>query len=448
MSLREVKKNDRLMEEATFVARDYMDFNQGGGPVKAIDNAVPYLGVTIQGTRGLWRAFKPGSGSALQSTYKLSQFAGLVVGMYVANQAMNPKTMAALKGNVDTTNNLIIPLGDWSEFQDEYGQTRYQYLKIPLDQGQRFFKVFFEASTDKWLGNEVDVGRVVNALKEQSPADVSSLPPTISGALGYVANKDFWRMEDVWKGTTQPFDYQLPKWYTGKEFGGSEEESIPGKTPKFFEDLGAATGLSPERTRHLVSELVTNGTVWSTLANQGYNYATGDVPDRMRKQHLAQVLTKFPVVKGFYGVTNPYSKHSDKMHKVDQKYTIESFKQNQGMDLVADQYLYDGTKTGADVVKYARSFRDFKVEERLMDRFYWEQAIKTLPEKSFWRRIKGIPSLEAKAEIIADRMRSASEAEKAQLFREMGIIEAAGKVMSSELQDEIIRQLESPNKDN
>jgi hypothetical protein len=45
-------------KEATFAARDYMDFGQGGTIVKALDNAIPYLSAGVQGMRGFWRALK------------------------------------------------------------------------------------------------------------------------------------------------------------------------------------------------------------------------------------------------------------------------------------------------------------------------------------------------------------------------------------------------------
>jgi len=50
-------KNKDITREATFAARDYMDFGQGGGIAKALDNAIPYLNASIQGTRGMFRAF-------------------------------------------------------------------------------------------------------------------------------------------------------------------------------------------------------------------------------------------------------------------------------------------------------------------------------------------------------------------------------------------------------
>jgi hypothetical protein len=209
LTYEEASKDKKITQEATFAARDYMDFGQGGGIAKACDNGIPYLNASIQGTRGLIRAFKD---NPVQSTAKLAQFAAVVSGLYIASHKFNPLTMQALQGDLVTQSNIVLPLGDGFSFQDEKGQTRYIYLKLlPLDPGQKFFKKFFEASTDKWLGNPVDVDGTVNALTQLSPIGVSSLPPTVSGALGYLYNKNFWSSDDIWKNTDQPLGWPASK---------------------------------------------------------------------------------------------------------------------------------------------------------------------------------------------------------------------------------------------
>jgi hypothetical protein len=224
ISFDEAYRNEKIRTEATFAARDYMDFGQGGGVGKALDNGIPYLNASIQGTRGLFRSARD---NPMEFTYKLAQFATVVSGLYIANQAINPDTMKDLKGSIDVQNNLCIPLGDKLGFVDEKGQMRYIYFKIPIDPGQKFFKSLFEAGTDKWLGNEVDTEAIANTFTQISPVGISSLPPTMSGTLGYMVNKDFWKGEDIWKKTEQPSSWQLPKMLTGEQIGGSEEEFIP-----------------------------------------------------------------------------------------------------------------------------------------------------------------------------------------------------------------------------
>ena len=420
-------KNKKITSEATFAARDYMDFGQGGGIAKGVDNAIPYLNATIQGTRGLIRSFKPGSGTALSSTFKLSQFAALTTGVYLTAKAMSPKTMENMKGNIDAENNLIIPLGDDFGFEDEKGQVRYPYIKIPLDPGQRFFKTFFEASADKWLGNEIDVDRVVESLKNQSPVGVTSLPPTVSGALGYVTNKNFWRNEDVWRKTDKPFSYP-----------NSKEEYIPGQTPQAYIDLGQKTGLSPERSKYAVEQLLTGGTEWSYLLGKGYEEAFGDLPKSDKEKHLAEVLAKTPISKRFIGITNPYSKHAQKVDKAGEESVVERFVQNRGLDSLAEGYLYKGNVSREEVVKYMGSFKDLDTFKRLKERFAFQEVTKGLPERAFWMRLQGV-SVEARAKVFVERLKSSSPEQQEQLWKEYAIVSRAGGIVSKSFREEVAK---------
>ena len=410
-------------QEATFIARDYMDFGQGGSIAKVLDNGIPYLNAAIQGTRGLFRAFKD---NPISSTYKLSQFAALTTGLYIAMHKTSPESAKALQGNMAMQNNICIPLGDSFSFVDEEGQTRYPYFKIPLDPGQKFFKTFFEASTDKWLGNEVDVNRVVDSLKEQSPVGVTELPPSVSGILGYVTNKDFWMNEDIWR-SSEPFSYPNSK------------EEYTSRTPQAYVDLGEKTGLSPERTKYMIEELTTGGTVWSYLLGQGYDAAFGDLPKENKEQHLAETLARLPISKRFIGITNPYSKHGQKIDEAQEVAVLKTFVQNRDFDIQVEGYLYGTGVERKDVVKNARQYKNKDVYDRLMDRFKFEEAIKTLPEKSFWRRMKGL-RMEAKAKVFADRLKGSDEVEKKQLWKEYGIVSRAKGIISPEFRSEVRKQ--------
>ena len=425
LAIRErVLRKGKDSQEATFAARDYMDFGQGGGVAKALDNAFPYLNAAIQGTRGLFRAFK---GNPISSTYKLSQFAAVTTGLYVAMFKMHPKSAESLRGNIDMQNNICIPLGDDFGFEDEQGQMRYPYVKIPLDPGQKFFKTFFEASADKWLGNEVDIDRVVDSLKEQSPVGVTELPPTISATLGYVTNKDFWLNEDIWRQTDKPFGW--PE---------SREEFIPGRTPQAYIDLGAKTGLSPERTRYAVEELVTSGTVWSYMLGQGYEAAFGDMPKSKKEQHLAMSLSKIPVVRRFYGLTNPYSQYAQPIDRAKEKSDIDRWVQNRELDVRVDGYLFDKTVKRKEVIDYIKGFKDKDIYDRLKERFEFQEKIKDLPNRSFWLRLRSLTT-KTRAKIYVDRLNKADEEERKQLKKELATVIRAGGVVSKGFREEVMK---------
>lgn len=425
ISVDQARRDKAITQEATFAARDYMDFGQGGSITKAVDNGVPYLNAAVQGSRGLLRSFK--DGTAAESTAKLAQLAMVTTGVYLATAYNAPETFKQLKGSEDAKNNLIIPLGDSFGFLDEKGQMRYPYFKIPLDPGQKFFKTFFEGMTDKWLGNEVDVDRITEALKDQAPIDMSQLPPTMSAVFGYMYNKDFWRNEQIFKGSKEAFPW--PR----------SAEEFDEKTPEMYKAFGSATGMSPERTRYAVEQLLTKNSMWKALGGKAYDEVFSDLPKSQKEQHLARILANMPVVKRFIGVTNPYSKYASKIEEAEQKAVIDKFVQTRDFDILVERHLYDETATIDEVFNEASKY-DLDTYERLIDRFRWETVIKGMPEQSFWKRLKGIAP-EARAEIFVHRLNKSNEQEKEQLWREFSQIAAAGGVITEKFVEEVSKRM-------
>ena len=418
-------KQKKPAREATFAARDYMDFGQGGDITKSLDNAIPYLGAGIQGTRGLFRSFKD---NKVKSAYKLAQFGSVVTGLYMAAQNMAPKTIGDLKGDVNMQNNVCIPFGDDFGFEDEKGQIRYPFWKLPLDNGQKFFKVLFEAATDKHMGKEIDVDNVVKMLSEYSPVTTQSvLPPTISGVLGYVTNKDFWLNEDIWKGSDKPFSW--PK---------SKNESIPGKTPQVFTDLGQVTGLSPERMNYVASELVTNGTVWSAILNEGYNKAFADLPKETKRRHFLLTLARTPVFRRFIGVTNPYSKHAKDFEVAAEDDALKNAVETIGLDERVDGYLFYGTHSRKEVVDYIKGFKDRATVDKLKERFIFSEKTKNLKDRSFWLRLQGL-SPEARAKLYVKELNSKTGEEREEFMKQVKIVSNAGGVISDEFKLNVMK---------
>jgi len=378
ISFKEANKIKEITKEATFAARDYMDFGQGGGIVKAADNAMPYLSAAVQATRGLWRVAKE---NPITFSYKVAQLGAVTTLLYASMKENAPKTADELQGNVDMQNNFVIPLGDQFGFEDEKGQMRYPYFKIPIDPSQKFFKAFFESAYDKYKGNEVDVERLTNNMAELSPVGVSSMPPSMSAAIGYLYNKDLWLNRDVWTKTDKPFSY--PK---------SKEEYIPGRTSEFFKDVGEVTGLSPERGQHAVEEITTRGTVWSYLMGKGYDALFADLPSGKKEQHLAMVLSQTPVVKRFIGVTNPYSRQAAGVEKDVEDVTLKKWIERRELDRLSDGYLLEGVVKRSEVVDYIYSQDNVNTKDRLKDRFLFDEKITEakLPNRSWWLRLQNL----------------------------------------------------------
>lgn len=417
LTVEEARKNKDIQREASFVARDYMDFGQGGGITKAADNALPYLNAAVQATRGLWRTAKD---NPKEFAYKTAEIGFATTLVYSAMREQCPETAKALQGSIALQNNLCIPVGDNFGFEDEKGQMRYWGFKVPLDPSQRFFKTFFEAAYDKSMGHEVDIDRITNNMLELSPVGVSSMSPTISGAIGYLYNKDLWRNEDVWR-KTKPFDYDLT--VDGKWVGRSEEYDKD--THEFFKDIGKPTRISPKAGQFVAGELFTNNSTWAYLMGKGYEKLFTDVPKEKIEQHWAMTLSRMPIIGRFIFVTNPYSKYAGKIEEEESIYALIRLKENRELDRLTDGYLFEKSHKKEDVVKHIRSFKDIDTRERLRKRFDFQVATRNLPERSFWLRLRSLAP-EVRASRYYDRLQSATPEEHERLMKEKGIVTKAG----------------------
>ncbi|KKK52379.1 hypothetical protein LCGC14_3105510, partial [marine sediment metagenome] len=247
-----------IVRRAVVVARDYMDFGQGGAYIKALDTGLPYTSAAVQGTRGIFRSAKR---DPKTFAVKVAQLGALVTGLYLANNYVNKEAYDSVSSEVKKANFVLTT--PW-KFQDQTNQTRYIYFTIPKDPSQKFLAYFFEYSTKRMLGEEEDIDDLISTLTELSPIkDTSILPPSVQAIVGYMTNKDFYFREDIWKGPrVKP-----------------EEEFIPGQTGPFFIDVGKVTGLSPEKIAYSLGRIFTSGNLYSHLVGWGYKELFDDLPE-------------------------------------------------------------------------------------------------------------------------------------------------------------------------
>ena len=411
ITLEEARKDKAIMEEAAYTARDYMDFSQGGSVVKAIDQFYPYTAAAITGTRTFLRAFKPGNGMSLESSYKLAQFAGFVAANYIAAQAFSPKTMKELEGDQVKQNNFIIPLRDIS-IKDEYGEDRYLYLKLPCAHEMRGPKFMFENIVAKQRGERVDVEGMVKAFGQTSPVTGGSdiLPPTGNALLGYLTNTDLRFMERI---VHEPGPFEFPE---------SGKESIPGRTPQAFTDVGKVTGLSPERLKYATDQMITRDSMWSALFNASYDKALGEDVS-LREMSLAEKMAKTPVIKRFFGLTNPSRKYQSDFKDMSETERLETWSYNTRFDNIVKGAVFNDTHTDKDVMKFLDGVEDPNMYDKLYDRYLFAQASKEVPNRSFWLGLRQFTMPETRARMLYKQYEKSSSVEKKQWDNELAIVE-------------------------
>lgn len=297
--------NGKSPQEATWIARNYLDFAQGGSFAKAADAGVPYLNAAVQGTRGIIRAAHQNPGVF---TYKVAQIGMLSVGLYLWNRKKNPESWDQISDRQKVSNWIIT-----TPFYkiDENGRKRYKYITIAKDQGQRVFASIFEAMIERIKEGKLPRKQVLASIADFLPfVPTQVLPPTMEAIMGYAMNKDFWYREDIWRG---------PKVEPKEEFWG--------KTHPFFVKFGEVTRTSPIRMQYALGNIFTRRNIYTDLGGAGWDIISGAIDD---EQHAA-VLKKVrdvPFARRLYKETNPMYEDVEELERLSIEENTRRHRQN------------------------------------------------------------------------------------------------------------------------
>ncbi len=387
-----------MREEASAVARDYLDFGQSGSVTKTWDSFIPYLNAQVQATRGLVRTGKRNYKGA---TAKVGLMAAPAIGLYLATKYNYPELMKDIDEE-EWDRNFIIPLP--VSFEDENGRERHAYLKFKKDPGQRVFYTLWESMARKMLGEEVDGVRIAKQLTQLSPATVTSLPPTLSATLGYATNTDFWHKDEIWKGP-------------GVE--NPREEYRMGVTPEAMIDLGAATNLSPARMDYMLKEVFTSGNIYSDIVGAGYKKAFSDMPKELNEQHWAMELSKSPIARKFFGLTRPFEQHREVFDEEERRSNEGKLIMQRQMDFLLDQHYVHGSVSKKEISMFVKGLDSEAAVDWADQRWRFFVEAQGMEERDFWLKLHRLDP-EARARVFKRTWDAASEKERASINREMG----------------------------
>ena len=391
-------RNGMNSERATWVARNYLDFSQGGSFIKAVDTAVPYLNASIQGTRGLFRSAsqKPG-----QFMWKFSQLGGVAAGLYMYNRT-NPKAWRNISRK-DKANNWIITLPEkLYSYKDENGETRYRYLRIPKDQGQRLVTSLFENLMANHMRDEVDVDQVIDAAQDMIPLlPTEFVPPSMDALLGYATNTDFWRRDDIWKGQEV-----------------SPREEWTAYTPKAYVKLGEATGLSPKRTQHMVEQLFTSGNIYTTIGGMAIDGMAGTLDDS-ELEAVKKDIAKAPFIRRYTRTTLPGAVAREQTEKVNIEANTRRYKQNRQLDMLTNAYVKD--KTDIKPLKDYIKEQPKEDQKRLLNRAKRTVKYAEAPNRSWWVNLSFMTPVARAAVFYAEYARS-NEQDRLELMKWAGLL--------------------------
>jgi hypothetical protein len=278
-------RNGLSPEEATYVARNMLDFSQGGTFAKAADNVIPYLNAAIQGTRGGFRAFKENPKVA---SFKAAQLIAIGYGLAQVAATFTPELWDSINAR-EKASKWIIPL-PWTR-KDKEGNDRHAYIAIPKDQFQQVFAAIGQSFVDGVRGNPWKP-QVFDSLMSTIPVEASSLvPPIMNAYFAYAENYDTWTKENVWQGY--------------EDISPSKEQSW--QTPEIAVDIAELASrmgveISPERLATATGKVVPTsnplGSIMSSI------YATGN-PDPELGRTIVEKLRDIPGIRRILRFSRP-----------------------------------------------------------------------------------------------------------------------------------------------
>jgi hypothetical protein len=398
-----IKENNRkpnrqeileIEKEGSFVARDYLDFAQGGDFAKVLDTGIPYLNASIQGTRGIFRAAKQ---NPALFTSKVALLGAHATGLYLANHFLNKDAYEQVSPT-DKRNNFVFTTPFY--YKDKNGNKRYVYFKIPKDHGQRFITSVFETIAAKAVNDpNADIDHVMKSAQDLVVGIVpeQNLPPSLDAVIGYSVNKDFWRNEDIWN----------------RDFGRNviPEEEYTTKTPKQFVEFGKLTGASPERTQYAFEQVFTQGNVYTSLVGAGFNKIYGELPEAQKQEFTKQLLDQ-PFIRRFANETHPANRTANKLEQEKVEVNTERWKNSRELNNLVDKYIA-GSGKFSDLQDFVDK-QDFEEQKRLANRVNKSLQMRDVPNRGYWLDLAEMPP-EARAHSFYAEWKGASGEYKEQL---------------------------------
>jgi len=386
-------RNGKTAQEATWIARNYLDFSQGGNWAKGLDSVVPYLNASIQGTRGIARAATTKGGRAA-FTYKVAQLGTFASGLYLANKIRHPEAWDSVPAR-DKVNNFIFTID--RPYKDKNGEIRYPYIKIAKDQGQRAIASVFEGLMAKFMGEEVDGDQIQMSLQDLLPLiPTGSLPPVLDAWLGYASNWDFWAQKNIWRGPEVPEQMEYTK-YTN-----------PG-----FIEFGKKTGFSPERTKFALQQFFTYGNIYTSLIGAAGDKIFNSLTPKQKEAEM-DALRQKPGFRKILKATDPYTPFEKEAEKKKLDEQGRRYEQRMELDQRVNTWLDNKTPANEKALRDFISQQDVTDRKRLRERVKYARSTYKLRDRKWWMTLQSA-SPEVRARIYFSRYRVADRAERKRL---------------------------------
>ena len=389
-------RNGSTAEEATWIARRYLDFSQGGNVIKALDTGMPYLNASVQGTRSIFRAAKENPGLF---AYKFAQLGTLSAGLYYANMSINPEAWRQVSDR-DKEANFIVTTP--FSYTDSSGQQRHYVVKIPKDQGQRIATSFMDSLLARVHEGKYPTDQMLQAIGDL--VGFGSFPPIFAAALAYMGNKDTWTMDDVWKGPEV-----------------NPKEEYTQDTHQLWKAGGQITGASPERMSRAAGKIIPQNNFFVGLVGGGLKEILNQFNDKEKIKTTEEMLASNPSVRRFVTSTSPYGAYRKDIERLRIDETTRRYKQTRELDDISDRYFKTKDPALADKISSFIEAQPEADRDRLINRIEHFSQTAQLPDRSWWVNVGSLP-YQARATAFLDRF------DKENALGKMRMIQLSDKV--------------------
>ena len=403
---------EQIEIEATWVARNFLDFSQGGSYAKAIDKFVPYFNASIQGTRGVARQLNKITFNRKNATReqkavvwkKVTSLFTFAMILQLLNRTFNDDEMDKIS-EYDRRSSWILPFPVPKENAD--GTTSWVFKKVAKDQMQRGLAAIAEGIVDLSMGKKVNPDLIVDSVKEAFPIlpGQGFLPPSFKFLIGVSQNHDFWRKGPIWNTN-----------YSGGEITADQEfyknhKFYPNTHPayvKLAEELKERFDIevSPEKTRYAMAQyFAPTNTFVAATGNAFRNMMEDSNP----KQTVREMSRSTAFGRRMETVTQDSNIiEVNEMHDMKVEETTKNFNANRAVAGWGNKY--SAAETEGEKKEIARqavksikgmdiSASEKKKKLRKMVK-YIENERKMggpVPEGRLWTELRGFPNSEAKA---------------------------------------------------
>jgi hypothetical protein len=252
-----------------------------------------------------------------------------------------------------------------------------------------------EQAAAKAIGEEVDMAQVTQAAADFVPISPGALaPPMFKAFKGYELNKDFYRGEDIWRGSREDIK--------------AEEEYYKNYTHDFFIKAGKETGLSPERLKYALGQYFTSGNIWTSMVGFGWDQAFKEMPEADQEKVTEELILKKPFIRKLFRHTDPYHKFSKEIKDVTIEERTKKFVMMRDFNDIVQKKL-DDKATNKDVVNFIK--KNPKEASVLKDHYKRAILLKDMPERRYWKELAKTPA-PARARLFWSRWQGESPEER------------------------------------